>query len=419
MTPTADDRRELDVVVLGATGFVGSLVAEHLATHAPRHVRIGLAGRSVDKLTAVRARLPGAQEWPLLRVDVADPAGLDALARQTGMVVCTVGPYAAHGTGVVRACAAHGTHYADLTGEPQFVRDSIDAVDSTARATGARIVHSAGYDSIPSDLGVWDLARRVRTDGAGELTDTTLVLRAAKGGFSGGTVTSLLDVVQDMRADAGRRDLVHDPYTFSPHRSIEPDVGDQPLVALGRFDRAAREWVIPLLPLGPSNERVVRRTNALLGYPYGRSFRYRESIGLGAGLRGGVAATIGGVALKGAEVAWTRRVSGGLLDAVVRRVAPGPGSGPSEQSRLAGFFRLEIVTVSSTGARYVEDVAAQGDPGYTATAVMIGETAMAQVLDGDRLPDRAGVLTPAVAFEDVLLQRLRSAGMTFESRRVA
>lgn len=422
MATPGREPRELDLVVLGATGFVGRIVAQYLATRVAGgtgadQARVGLAGRAVDRLEEVRASLPGNPPWPLLQADTSDQASLDALAERCVMVLSTVGPYARLGLGVVRACASHGTHYADLTGEPQFIRASIDAYDGMARASGARIVHSVGFDSVPSDLGVWDLARRVRADDEGELTDTTMVVLGASGGFGGGSIHSLLGVLSDLRGDPEQRRVVTDPYTLSPDRACEPDLGDQPFVPLARFDVVAGQWVIPFLPLGPSNERVVRRTNALLGYPYGRSFRYQETIGLGSGPVRGAAAIVAGLGMKGAEAALTSRMSGGVLDRIIRRVTPQPGAGPSEQARVRGSFRLAISTVTSTGARYVEDVAGSGDPGYTATALMMGEAALAQVTDGDALPQRCGVLTPAAAYGDVLLQRLRAAGMTVQARR--
>lgn len=420
MARRPDEARELDLVLLGATGFTGRIVAGYLARAAPSGLRVGLAGRSMERLRSVRDGLgghPASGTWSLVGADLADQQSLDAMARRARLVLSAAGPYAPAGLGVVQACALSGTHYADLTGEPQFVRTSIDAVDAVARESGARIVHSAGFDSVPSDLGVWDLAQRVRSDGEGELTVTTLALHAGSGSFGGGSVVSLLGVAEAMRRDPAMRALLTDPYTLSPDRAGEPDVGDAPLVPLPRFDEAAQEWVVPFLPLGIPNERTVRRTNALLGYPYGRRFAYRETIGLGTGPLRAAVALVGGLGMKGAEVALIRSPAGGILDTLVRRVGPEPGTGPSERVRTRGRFGLSISTLTTSGARYVEDVAADGDPGYTATAMMIGEAALAQLLDADRLPDRAGVLTPAAAYGDVLTDRLRSAGMTFQARR--
>ncbi len=407
-------------MVLGATGFVGRLVALHLAEHAPSHVRIGLAGRSAQRLEAVRATLPGAADWPLLVVDTADQAAVDDMAGRTAMVLTTVGPYVEYGHPVVAACARLGTHYADLTGESTFIRESIERYHEAAQRTGARIVHSAGYDSIPSDLGVLDLAARVAADGAGTLTDTTLVLLGGSGGFGGGSVESLLGVMAARRDDAATRAALADPYTLSPDRAAEPDLGAQPDVPGARFDQVAEQWIIPFLPLGPGNARMVRRSNAMLGYRYGRELRYQESIGLGSGPLRAAAARVGGLGMQATDWALTHNPVGAPLAGLIRRLTPPAGEGPSEEIRLAGSFRLQIHTRTTTGARYVEEVAAQGDPGYTATALMMAQTGLAEVLgpEQERANRPTGVLTPAVAYGATLVDRLRAAGMTFETRRL-
>ncbi len=219
--------RELDVVVFGATGFAGRLVAGYLAGHAPAGVRIGLAGRSARRLADVRAELGAvASAWPLLVVDSADPASLAALAGAARVVVTTVGPYRAQGLALVEACAAAGTDYADLTGEVLFIRDSIDRCHDVAARTGARIVHCCGFDSVPSDLGVLVLHHAARADDAGHLLDTTLAVTALRGGISGGTLASLMGQQDEVRASAERRRVVADPYALSPDCAAEPDLGD-------------------------------------------------------------------------------------------------------------------------------------------------------------------------------------------------
>ena len=197
--------RELDLVVHGATGFAGALVAGYLAEHAPHQVRVGLSGRSLERLTAVRDGLgPRAAGWELVVADSADDEALRALARRTRVVASTVGPYERHGLPLTRACAAEGTDYVDLTGEVLFMRASIEANDEAARASGARLVHACGFDSVPSDLGVLLLARTAATHGLGELTDTRFVLTGVRGGASGGTVDSLRLLVDRMRVRPGR-----------------------------------------------------------------------------------------------------------------------------------------------------------------------------------------------------------------------
>src|SRR5579863_5716239 len=229
--------RELDVVVFGATGFVGRLVAGYLAGHAPAGVRVGLAGRSERRLAEVRAGLgAAASAWPLLVADSADPVSLAALARAAQVVVTTVGPYRARGLALVQACAGAGTDYADLTGEVLFIRDSIDRCHEAAAGSGARIVHCCGFDSVPSDLGVLLLHHAARADGAGDLLDTTLVVRAMRGGLSGGTLASMIGQLDEVRGSAERRQLVSDPYALSPDRAAEPGLGDERDLGRARYD---------------------------------------------------------------------------------------------------------------------------------------------------------------------------------------
>ena len=405
--------RTHDIVVFGATGFVGELTAEYLAAHAPQDVRIALAGRSQDKLARVREGLGArAADWPLVTADSSDAAAMRSLAASTSVVATTVGPYLRYGLPLVEACAAAGTSYADLTGEVLFMRRTVERFHAPAEASGARIVHNCGFDSIPSDLGTYLLHRRAQDDGEGDLEDTTLVVRAMKGGASGGTIASMTTQVDEMRADPKLRKVMFDPYALSPDRGAEPDLGSERDIMTPVHDDDLGEWLAPFV-MATVNTRVVRRSNALQGWAYGKRFRYREATAMGDGiagrakalaLSGGLGAALGGMAFPP-----TRK----LLD----RVLPSPGEGPSEEARRKGFFKIDVHTRTSTGARYVARVAAQGDPGYAATAVMLGESALCLALDRDRLPQRAGVLTPSTAMAAVLVDRLRAAGQTLSVAR--
>jgi short subunit dehydrogenase-like uncharacterized protein len=406
--------RDLDVVVFGATGFVGRLVAEHLLAHAPDVVRIGLAGRSREKLEAVRDALGGgAAAWPVLVVDAGDRADVDRLAASTRVVLTTVGPYLRYGLPLVEACAATGTDYVDLTGEVLFVRDTLAHCAETAAASGARIVHSCGFDSVPSDLGVLLIAEAARADEAGLLEDTAMVVRSMKGGISGGTIDSARAMAEAVAADRSLLGAMADVYALSPDRDAEPDAGSSPDAAPIRRDTSVGSWVGPFV-MAPYNTRVVRLSNALQDHAYGRRFRYREAMAYGddpaAPLR--AVAVSAGVALGIAAMAL------GPTRALLDRVLPAPGDGPDEETRRRGSFETETRTRTSTGAVYRCVIAAEGDPGYQATAVMIGESALALVLDRDRLPDRAGVLTPASGIGAVLADRLRAAGFRIDVERV-
>jgi short subunit dehydrogenase-like uncharacterized protein len=400
--------REHDLVVYGATGFVGRLLAAYLAEQAPPGARIALAGRSRARLLEVRAGLPAAaREWPVLEADSGDPASLAALARQTSVVATTVGPYARYGMPVVEACAAAGTHYADLTGEVLFVREAIDRVDAVARGSGARIVHACGYDSIPSDLSTMLLARRASADGAGGLRDVRLVAML-RGGFSGGTIDSMRAQMEALQQDGSLRRVAGDPFALSPDRAAEPDTR-QPRDAGPPARTADGRWTAPFV-MAPFNTRIVRRSNALQGWAYGRGLSYGEVMGVGRGPLGAVSAAGVTAGLVGTLAAMSFPPTRALLD----RVLPAPGSGPSEEVREQGWFRMVVDASTESGRRYRATAAGSGDPGYAATAVMLGEAALALALDGDRLPDRVGSLTPATALGEVLVERLRAAGHTYE-----
>lgn len=408
------DTREYDLVLFGATGFVGKLTAEYLVGAAPESARIALAGRSLDKLTAVRDGLgPKAANWGLVVADSKDQAALDELAARTKVVVTTVGPYLRYGMPLVAACAKAGTHYADLTGEPLFIRDAIDAYHEQAAATGAKIVNSCGYDSIPSDLSVYQLYRRTVEDNTGELADTTLVA-SLKGGVSGGTIDSGRAMMEAIAADPAKGKVMSHPYSLSPDKSMDPDVGRQSDQALSRasaIDPSLDGWVSTFV-MAAHNTKIVRRSNGLLGWVYGKNFRYREVMSAGksrvaplvaAGMAGGIVAGMTAGALLSRAAAGRK-----LLD----RVLPKPGTGPSEQARKSGWFSMKTFAHTTSGAKYVATFSGTGDPGYQATAVLLGESGLCLAFDTDKQPELAGILTPAAAMGDALTERLRAAGMT-------
>ncbi|WP_181765915.1 saccharopine dehydrogenase family protein [Streptomyces albidus (ex Kaewkla and Franco 2022)] len=404
--------RDLDIVVYGATGFVGALVARYLDQSAPEGTRIALAGRNEKKLAAVRDGLgERGRTWPLLVADADDRTAIEKIAGAAHVVITTVGPYAKYGRTLVAACAQAGTDYVDLCGEVLFIRESIDANHGLASSTGARIVHACGFDSIPSDVNVHALHEKIRADGAGELTDTISVLTSMKGGISGGTIDSVRRQIDTVKKDRAARRLVLDPYSLSPDREAEPDLGRQNDLVLAparTADPSLRGTLAPFA-MAPFNTRVVRRSSALRGHAYGSGFRYREAMSAGRSplsplMALGVAGALAGV-LAGLTLPPTRYV----LD----KVLPDPGAGPSERTRDKGHFTMDTFTTTTTGARYAARFKAQGDPGYKATAVMLGESALALVLDRAALPDvDGGVLTPVTAIGDALVNRLRAAGMT-------
>lgn len=412
--------REFDIVLFGATGFVGALTAAHLAEQSDiAGLRIALAGRSQPRLEAVRAELgPPARDWELVRVDAADAPALRALADRTTVLATTVGPFAVYGKEVVRACADAGTHYADLTGEVLFVRWSQEQVAERAAETGAKIVHACGFDSIPSDLGVLVTAERAAADGAGTLGATRLAVKSARGGISGGTIDSGRQQAIAARSDASARRVIGDPYAFSPRRDEEPPSGRREVGGLRgalrtvlpiERDAETGRWTGPFL-MASFNTRIVRLSNTLTDWSYGREFRYREVTDFGS-------SPVSPILAAGMAIGMTGAVAGlsfGPTRAVLDRFLMKPGEGPSAASRAAGRFHFEIRTTTTTGARYRTTVGADYDPGYGGTAIMLGQSALCLARDADRLPARSGVLTPATAMGDALVERLRARGFTFE-----
>ena len=423
----SDSARSLDIVLFGATGFVGRLTARHLAAEADPALRIALAGRSLTRLQDVARDLGGAaSQWPLVVVDATDEAAVTDLAARAWIVVTTVGPYVKYGAALAAACAEAGTHYCDLTGEVLFVHRSIAANSEAARRTGARIIHACGFDSIPSDLGVWLTAQAARADGA-ELGRTHLAVRTMKGGFSGGTIDSARTQVDELTTDKAARRVVGDPWSLAeggrPPRPAGGTTSAGERAGLGglvdtlakaspvKRDADNGHFTGPFV-MAAFNTRIVARSASLLGY--GDGFRYVEYSDYGAGPSG--ALTAGGVSVAlGAGLAG---FAFGPTRALLDRLLPKPGEGPSEDAQAKGRFRMEVTAEATNGARYRTTVAAPYDPGYSGTAVMLGQAALALVEDVDDLPDAAGVLTPASALGAPLVERLRAHRFTLETERL-
>ena len=407
-----DQPREFDVIVLGATGFTGTLVAEYLCERygVGDSLRWAAAGRNEQKLGALRESLgPRATSLPLIVADTLDAGSMREVAERTRVVLTTVGPYARYGSEVVAACAASGTHYCDLAGEVQWIRRMIDAHDDSARRSGARIVHCCGFDSIPMDIGAWFLQKEA-SDRFGAYCDSiVLLVKAMKGGASGGTMASMMNLMREARADREVARVLARPYSLNPRGEQRgPDQGDQRGI---RFDTDARSWTAPFI-MASVNTRVVRRSHALLGYPWGTGFRYHEAVRTGRGLGGwfrSATITAGLAGLVGlASFGWSRN----LLE---RFVLPKPGTGPDATARENGFFNLEQAGKLADGRHIRSRITGDRDPGYGSTSKMLAESAVCLALDD--LDSAGGVLTPASAMASALIARLQAnAGLSFEIR---
>jgi short subunit dehydrogenase-like uncharacterized protein len=386
------ENRPFDLVVYGASGFTGQLVAEYLAARSAAEpgLRWALAGRQPQRLAAVREAIGASPALPLLHADAADPASLQALAAQTKLVLTTVGPYQLHGSSLVAACAAAGTDYVDLCGEPAWMREMIDAHHDTARASGARIVFSCGFDSIPFDLGVWFVQQEaIRRFGAPAPRVKGRV-RRSKGGFSGGTAASLRATLAAAARDPQVLARLRDPFALTPGFSGPPQPrGDKPMI-----DPSLDAWVAPFV-MAPINTRNVHRSNFLLGHPWGRDFVYDEMIVTGPGEKGQARAE---------AVAADRSMT--------QDGGPQPGEGPSREEREAGFFDLLFIAEMPDGRSARAAVGGDRDPGYGCTSRMITESALCLLRDA--VPAAGGVLTAAPAMAAPLIARLTAhAGMRF------
>ena len=390
--------REFDIVLIGATGFTGQLVAEQLA--AMGGLRWAIAGRNQRKLAAVLAGLPATATAPTIIIaDAHDRPSLDALAHRTTVVVSTVGPYAEHGSDLVAACAAAGTHYCDLTGEVHWVRAMIDAHHAQAQQTGARIVHCCGFDSVPADLSCWLLQRELRTRGAAPATDVRGYYLDVRGGVSGGTVASMRGIVQAAAKDRNLRRMLVDPYSLVPDRSGKIRQNE-----LGFAIHRDEHLVTAPFVMAGINTRVVYRSNALQADAYGRDFRYHEAVAFPLSARGladAAAMTAGVTAL---PVAMAVPALSKLLDGTL----PKSGEGPSKRAQQRGHYTLQVRSTSSASptVTFHDDA----DPGYGSTAKML--SAAAACLAFDALDSQPGVVTPSVAMGQALVDRLQAAGLT-------
>jgi len=382
--------RDLDIVLFGATGFTGGLVAGYLAEHAPDGLRWALAGRSLSRLEAVRDGL-GSADVELLQADVHDSSSLAALAARARVVITTVGPYLEYGEPLVKACAEAGTDYVDLTGEPEFVDRMFVKYDATARANGARIVHACGFDSIPHDLGAFFTVRELAAGGeiTGPLTMKGVVRSNAT--FSGGTFHSALGQMsrpREMAAASRERRALEKRPEGRTSRPAKP--------SLGR-DRELDYWLLPLPTIDPF---IVARSGRALE-AYGPAFTYSHFAGTKT-LRYAVGGVVGAGALALALQVPPLRAKLG------ERVKQ--GTGPSESRREKSWFTVDFVAESD--GRKIRTKVSGGDPGYTETAKMLAESALC--LAFDTLPETSGSVTTAVAMGDALLARLQAAGIRFE-----
>src|SRR6202048_4888785 len=387
---------QFDIVVYGATGFTGQLVAEYLAAHytgktAPKWA---MAGRSLDKLAAVRDAIGTPADTALIAADAGDPASLKAMLEQTRSVLSTVGPYQLYGSDLVAACAASGTDYLDLCGEPLWMRQMIDAHQATAQSSGARIVFSCGFDSIPFELGVFFCQETAEKALDAPVSRVKGRVRDMKGTFSGGTAASVKATFAAAAKDLSLVALLQNPFVLTPgFEGPKQPRGNKPLL-----DEDMGLWTAPFV-MASINTRNVHRSNMLMNFPYGKDFVYDEMVLTGPGEQGEANAK----RLVAAVNAERMGAAGGLK----------PGEGPSKEEQENGLYDLLFVAIAPDGRQIRVAVRGDRDPGYGSTSKMISECAICLLRDAPEVP--GGIWTPGAAMGHKLIKRLVDhAGLTFE-----
>jgi short subunit dehydrogenase-like uncharacterized protein len=384
---------KFDIVVYGATGFTGQLVAEYLAAHytgagAPRWA---MAGRSLDKLASVRDAIGAPADTPLIVADAGDAASLQAMIDQTKSVITTVGPYQHYGNDLIAACAASGTDYFDLCGEPIWMRQMIDKHEAVAKASGARIVFSCGFDSVPFELGAFYVQEEAKRAFGAPASRVKGRVREMRGTLSGGTAASGRATFEAVAKDLSLVAILNDPFALTPGFSgPKQPKGNKPA-----FEEDLQSWTAPFM-MALINTRNVHRSNMLMGFPYGREFVYDEMVLTGPGEQGEANA---------------RKV----MAANNEKTGPNarkPGEGPSKQERESGRYDLLYVAVAPDGREVRASVKGDRDPGYGSTSKMISECAICLLRDTPEVP--AGFWTPGAAMQHRLIKRLIDrAGLTF------
>lgn len=386
-------QKEFDLMIYGATSFVGKIMVRYLASLSQEEFTWAIAGRSEAKLNDLKTEL-GLQNIPYFVADASDEQALGALCERANVIVTTVGPYALYGETLVKLCAQSGTDYLDLTGEPQWIKAMLDKYEAQAQASGARIIHCAGFDSIPSDLGVY-LSQRLAIEKTG-LAAPQIKMRVykIKGTASGGTVASILNVLKEAGDNPELRKQLVNPYILCG--AEHPFSVRQKNHKKAEYDEALGHWTMPFV-MAAINERIVHRTNALLKGLYGDSFKYDEAM-----------------SAKTATTAWSTTLGlgafvaaasiGPMRNLLAKYVLPKPGEGPTQEQQETGMFDLRFYATLSDGTQQVVQVTGDKDPGYGSTAKMLSEAALCLAKDTEGLS--GGMWTPAAAMGDALMKRL-------------
>lgn len=402
--------KNFNIVVFGATSFVGQILVRYLVDELPVQeppLRWAMAARSASKLAELKAEFGGrADNVPELIVDASNDEQLATMCQQTDVVISTVGPYAFYGEPLIKACVTHGSDYCDLTGETQWIKRMIDTYEAQAKASGARIVHCCGFDSVPSDLGVKALQQEAVSRFGSPLDRVVMGVKAMKGGASGGTIASLINVVEEAMANPALKKQLANPYLLCPPG--HPYKERQRTVKGSEFSDLHQAWCAPFV-MAAINERVVHRSNACLDHAYGEHFRYSEGMLMGRGGKGRRRSLMTSFGLGSFMVAVAIKPLRKLLQAFM---LPKPGDGPSPAEQLAGFFDMRFVGQHANGQTLAVKVTGDRDPGYGCTAKMLAQAALCLAFDHRNGESKTGRLggfwTPASMFDDRYVDRLKN-----------
>lgn len=406
-SPTA---RTHTLILYGATSFVGQITARYLDQFlADSDISWAIAGRDNDKLRDIQKSLTLSSP-EIVIANSNDAESLDAMTAQCDVIISTVGPYMNYGEALVKSCAQQGTDYVDLCGEALFIRDMIDKYQTTAQQTGARIINACGFDSIPSDLGVYFTQQQAMQQFASPCQHIQMRVKAAKGGLSGGTIASMGTLFAEVGQDKTRRRQLANPYVLNDDDQ-RPDTRQDPM-NLPEYDDKHQRWQAPFI-MAAINTRIVQRSNQLLNYQYGRDFKYDEAMWLPANLKGrlmsyGITAGMAGFALA-MSFAPSRNLLGDY-------VLPKPGTGPTPEQQENGYFDLRFFGSTTDGQTLATKVTGDKDPGYGSTAQMLSQAALCLTQDMAKDKLAGGFWTPASAMGEALLERLQAhAGLKFET----
>ena len=399
---------QYDIILFGATSFVGEILTGYMMGQYGDNsdIKWAIAGRSEDKLIATKQK-HGAHDIDHIVADAANEQQLLTMVKQARVIVSTVGPYALYGEPLVKACAQNGVDYCDLTGEVQWYKRMVDKYETTAKQTGARIVHCSGFDSIPSDLGVYFLQQQAKAKFGKMCSDVKLRVAKLKGGASGGTVASMVNIAKEAAKDPALRKELQNPYSICP--SGHGFKRRQENINGAQFDEDFDQWIGPFV-MAAVNTRVVHRSNALSNNTYGEDFSYSEAMLMGKGKKGKSRSRNMGWGLNIFMIMAAIKPTRWILE---RFVLPKPGEGPTPQEQLKGCFDYRFVGKTDDGQTIKVKVTGDRDPGYGSTAKMLGQAAVC--LASIKKEDKAGGFwTPATIYQDDLIARLiEKSGLTF------